>query len=105
MSIQINYKNSISQKFIANLVLFTDENFNISGLKKNFSNEEFSYISDLLKTSDLKKNIFVFELNSKKKLILISIKKDLKNFDVENLGAELYKRINYGKSSEYFLNN
>ena len=34
----------------------------------------------LLKTSDLKKNIFVFEVNSKKKIILISIKKNLKTF-------------------------
>ena len=58
----------------------------------------------MLKTSDLKKNIFVFEVNSKKKIFLISIKKDLKNFDIENLGAEFYARINYGKKSEYFIN-
>ena len=38
----------------------------ISSLKKYLSNFEYSYINDLLKTSDLK-NLFVFELNSKKK--------------------------------------
>ena len=40
----------------------------------------------------------------KKKIVLISIKRDLKNFDVENLGAEFYGHINYGKNSEYFIN-
>ena len=59
----------------------------------------------MLKTSDLKKNMFVFEVNSKKKIVLISIKKDLKSFDIENLGAEFYGRINYGKNSEYFINS
>ena len=49
--------------------------------------------------------MFVFELNSKRKIVLISIKKDLKIFDVENLGAEFYGRINYGKNSEYFVNS
>jgi leucyl aminopeptidase len=58
-----------------------------------------------LKTIDLKKNIFLFEINSKKKFILISIKKDLKSFDMENLGAELYGRINHGKDGEYFVNS
>jgi len=104
MSVKINYKKKIINKSSSNLILFSNEKCDISHLYKYISKIEFSYVNDLLKTSDLKKNIFVFELNSKKKLILISIKKDLKNFDVENLGAELYKRINYGKSSEYFLN-
>ena len=99
MSIKINYSKKAINKFSNNLVLFTDEIFNISNLKKYTSNTEFSYISDLLKSSDLKKNIFVFEINSKKKIILISIKKNLKNFDTENLGAEFYNYINYGKNS------
>jgi len=58
-----------------------------------------------LKTSDLTKNIFVFEINSKKKILLISIKKDLKRIDIENLGAEFYRYINYGKNSEYFISS
>ena len=66
MSIQINYKNSSSKKTSTNLILFVDENFNIGVLKKHISNSEFSYISDLLKTSDLKKNLLFFEINSKK---------------------------------------
>ncbi|MBA1340225.1 MAG: leucyl aminopeptidase [Pelagibacterales bacterium] len=105
MSIKINYSNKAISKSSANLVLFTDEKFNISNLKKYISTTEFSYIKDLLKTSDLKKSIFVFEINSKKKIILISIKKELKNFDIENLGAQFYSYINYGKNSEYFINS
>ena len=105
MSIKINYSKKAINKFSNNLVLFTDEIFNISNLKKYTSNTEFSYISDLLKTSDLKKNMYVFEVNSKKKIILISTKKDLKSFDVENLGAEFYRYINYGENSEYFINS
>ena len=38
-----------------------------------------------------------------KKIVLISIKEKLKSSDVENLGAEFYKRINFGKNNEYFL--
>ena len=67
MSIKINYSNKAANKSSANLVLFTDEKFSINSLKKYLSNSEFSYINDLLKTNDPKKNMFVFEVNSKKK--------------------------------------
>ena len=86
MSIKINYSYKKSGSQSANLVLFTNESFNISNLNKYLSNSEFSYLKDLLKTSEQKKNMFVFEVNSKKKIVLISIKKDLKQFDIENLG-------------------
>ena len=66
MSIKINYLNRSSDKTSANVVLFTDEKFNIGSLKKYLSNSEFSYISDLLKNSDLKKDLLFFEVNSKK---------------------------------------
>jgi len=105
MTIKINYSKKANTKILSNTVLFVNDKFNTAHLKKYITNSEFSYINDLLKTSDLKKNIFVFEVNSKKKIILISIKKDLKNFDIENLGAEFYGRVNYGKSSEYFINS
>ena len=105
MSIQINYKNSSSKKSSNNLILFTDEKFNIYPLKKYISISEFSYIKELIKTSDLTKKLLVFELNSKRKILLISIKKNLKKSGIENLGAELYDRINYGKNSEYFINS
>jgi leucyl aminopeptidase len=105
MSIKINYKNSTSKNPSNNLVLFVDEKFNIDPLKKHLSNSEFSYINDLLKTSDLSKNLFVFELSSKKKIVLVSIKKNIKTSDIENLGAEFYGRVNCGKNSEYLINS
>ena len=103
MSVKIKYSNSSSNSFKSNLILFTNSKLNISGLKKNLSKEEFSYIYDLLKAADLKKKIFIFEINSKKKIILISIKDDLKNADIENLGAEFYTQTNTKKNDEYFL--
>ena len=102
MPIKINYLKS-SIKSSANLVLFCDDKFNTNSLKKHLLTSELDYINDLLKTSDIKKNLFVYELNSKKKIILISIKNNTKTSDVENLGAEFYGRINYGKNSEYFI--
>ena len=105
MSVKITYSNKATSKISGNLVLFVNESFSISNVKKYISQSESSYINDLLKTSDLKKNIFVFEVNSKKKIILISIKKDIKSSDIESLGAEFFGRINYGKSSEYFINS
>jgi leucyl aminopeptidase len=104
MTVQINYKNTVLKKNLINLVLFVGENFNINGLKKNISSSEFSYISDLLKVSNLKKKLLIFEVNSKKKIILVSVKKNLQTCEVENLGAELYKNINHGKKSEYLVN-
>ena len=103
MSVKISYSKKSVTKLSANIVLFVNEKFNTDNVKKYLSNNEFSYINDLLKTSDLKKNIFVYEVNSKKKVILISIKNNIKTFDIENLGAEFYGRVNYGKNSEYYI--
>jgi leucyl aminopeptidase len=99
MTVKINYINSSEKKISSNLVLFVDEKFNISGLKKYISIFEFSYISDLLKNNDLKKDLLVFEINSKKTIFLASIKKDIKTSDVENLGAKIQGYINYDKKN------
>ncbi len=103
MSININYSKSTYDKISSNLVLFSNDKFNLNNLKKYLINSEFSYINDLLKTSDLKKNLLVFEVNSKKKIVLVSIKNNLKTSDIENLGAEFYGYINHGKNSEYYI--
>ena len=105
MTVQINYKSTSSKKNSSNLVLFVDEKFNISELKKDISNSEFSYISDLLKASDLKKDLLFFEINSKKTVFLVSIKKDIKTSDIENLGAKFHGYINYEKKMDYFVNS
>jgi len=105
MSIQINYKNSDPKKGSTNLVLFTDEKYNTNSLKKYLSNLEFSYISDLLKNADLTKDLLFFEINSKKMIFLVSIKKDLKTSDIESLGAKFHEYINYDKKNDYLVNS
>ena len=105
MTIQINYNNTGSIKTSSNLVLFVDEKFNIGALKKYISNNEFSYISDLLKNCDLKKELLFFDINSKKTIFLISIKKDAKTSDIENLGAKFHSHINHFKKKDYFINS
>ena len=42
-------------------------------------------------------------LIQKKKIILVSIKNNLKNSDIENLGAEFFGKINYGKKNEFIV--
>ena len=103
MSVKINYKNSISNKISSNSILFVDEKFNLAGSKKSLSNLEYSYISDLLKTSDLNKEILFFKINSKKIIYLISLKKDLKIFELENLGAKFFSLLKENKQNDYCI--
>ena len=90
MSIKINYKNKGPKNPSANLILFVEEKFKINGLKKFISNAEYTYIFELLKSSDLKEEILLFEINSKKSIFLVSVKKDLTASDIENLGAKFH---------------
>ena len=105
MAIKINYLKKTNIKASSNIVVFVDDKFNILNLKKYISSKEIIYIKDLLRASDIKKNMFVFEVNSKRKIIVISIKNDLKSSQIESLGAEFYGRVNYGKNNEYFINS
>ena len=105
MSIKINYTNKLNSKSSTNLVLFVDENFNINGLKKVISKEEFFFVSDLLKNCDLKKDLLFFKINSKKTIFLASIKKNLKTSDIESLGAKFHSYINYDKQNDYLNPN
>ena len=103
MPININYPKGTYKNSNKNLVLFTNGKFKITKSKKFLTNTEFSYVSDLLKTHDPKKNLLIFEVSSKKKIALILIKDNLKISDIENLGADLFKKLNHGKNSEYDL--
>ena len=66
MPVKITYKKTNFKKQQANLVLFTNEKFSTTNLKKYLSISEFSYINDLLKTSD-KKKICLFLRSDQKK--------------------------------------
>jgi hypothetical protein len=60
MSIQIIYSKKILNKTKSNLVLFSDDKFNVKSLSNYLSKSELTYIHDLLKTSNLKKKNFIF---------------------------------------------
>ena len=61
MPIKINYLEKKQNKSASSLVLFCDEKFRNKDLKKHLSKLEFLYVNDVLKTSDLKKNLLVFK--------------------------------------------
>ena len=101
MTVTIKYKNITSKMDSSNVVLFVDEKFNIISLKKHISKNEYSYISDLLKTKVLKKKIISFEISSKRKIILVSINKNSTSYDFENLGAKFYDQFRDLKQNTY----
>ena len=105
MNIIVNFKKQAFSKSNANLILFADEKFNITGLKKHISNSEYSYISDLLNKKDKKKKIVTFDISSKKKIILVSFKKNITDSDAENLGAKCYDILNELKETDYNVNS
>ena len=105
MSVEINYKSIFGKKNSENLVLFVYDTLNISGLKKYISNKEFTFINDLLKVSDKKSKIFSYDINSKKKILLVSIQNNFKNSDFESLGGKFYNEIKEIKVKNLIINS
>ena len=105
MSITINYNRKLSKKNIYNNVIFVDEKFALSDLKKHVSKTDFSLISDLIKTKDLKKKIIEFDISSKKKIILVSIKKNINSAEAENLGALFFDLFKNLKSNNFNIDS
>ena len=83
MSIVINYKNNSSKSKLGNLIFFVDEKYSLSGLKMYFTNSENKFIDDVLKSQNLKKKIISFDLSSKKRIFLVSVKKILKTLKLK----------------------
>tara|TARA_B100002052_G_scaffold252029_1_gene240423 strand:- start:129 stop:1583 length:1455 start_codon:yes stop_codon:yes gene_type:complete len=105
MTVKIFYKNRTSTKNSTNNVLFADEKFNLKSLKKHLTKIEYSLITDLIKAKDLKKKIIDFDLSSKKKIILVSIKNNLKASEAENLGASFFDKFKELKQSQVIINS
>ena len=51
-----------------------------------------------------KQKIITFDINSKRKIILVSFKKNLPISDAENLGAKCYEIFKKNKKTEYRIN-
>ena len=91
MSVQVVYKNKAKTSDLGEIVLFSDEKFQIKSGKSIFSKAQIVYIEKILKNKKKsKKNFISFNINEKTNLILISLKNSLKSFDVESLGAAFY---------------
>ena len=103
MAIEINYNKTFFSKLTSNLVFFSDEKLNLNDIKKTITKEELTYIHDLTKKHDLKKKIFVFEINSKKTIVIVKIKKNTKESEIESLGAEFYRKVCHGKKINYYI--
>ena len=104
MSVTINYKKN-SKKKTSNLVLFVNENFKISNLKKYLSGSEYSFISDLLIITNKEKEIVSYDISSKKKIILVVLKKKMTSSAAENLGAKFYESFKNFKQNHVNLNS
>ncbi len=104
MNVQINYNKVSSKKTPNNVVFFVNEKFDISGLRKYITNSEYHYTKDLLKTKNLKEKLIISEISSKKKIILVSVEKNIRHFEAENLGAKIYNFLTKVKSDDFTIN-
>ena len=104
MTVQVNYKNKIIANSAGNYAFFTDEKLQIKNLKSTFSNHEISYISEIIKKKSTKKSFFSFDLSSKKRIILIPLKENLKNVEIEHLGANFYNYIKENSINDISIN-
>ena len=105
MTVIVNYKKKPNINKPFNLIFFVREDFNISNLKKYLSKREYDLIFDLLKSKDKSKSIITFDLNSKKKIFLISIKNKSEIFEIQNLGAKLYNLNSESNYSQIVVNS
>ena len=103
MSVVVSYKKNISKFKVTNLVFFVDEKYNISTLSKYFTNKDMNFIDDILKCHDLSKDILSFDLSSNKKIFLVSLKKNIKISQIENLGAKFFNYIKTLKRKEFCI--
>ncbi len=104
MSIEIIYKSKDDKNNLSNVILFIEEKFEISSIRKHISTSEYSFVADLFKKVDQKKNLITFDISSKKRIVLVFLKKDLTLSEAENLGAQFYDSVKNGKYLNFNLN-
>ena len=90
MTVKIDYKKKIDFTNTPCLVLFLTRKFNVESIKKLYSKAELKYIQNIIKKSKTEKNFIIFDLNSKRKIILANIELSLNESDIESFGAELF---------------
>ena len=105
MSIAISYKKNLSKVNFGNFIFFVDEKYTLSDLSKFFTKNDNKFIGDVLKSQNLSKKIISLDLSSKKKIFLISLKKNIKSSEVENLGARFFDYLKDVKQTEFLINS
>ena len=104
MSVSVSYKNNYSKKKPTNIILFVNEEFNLSNLRNHISKNEYSFVSDIIKSKNQKKQLISIDINSQKKITLVSLKKNIRAAELENLGAKLYDLSSDNKHKQYIIN-
>ena len=91
MSIKVTFKKNIVKNKIKNYVLFSDENFKISGLNKISLNKDSGFINKTINNNKIKDhNFLTFNINSNQKITLIKLKNSLSSIEIEKIGANFY---------------
>ena len=94
MSVQVVYKNKGKSRNSGVIALFSNEALHVKNLLGYMSNDESSYIQKILKNKKSnKEKIISFNISEKTTVIVISVKKDLNDHGIENLGANFFNFI------------
>ena len=104
MTVQVNYISKFNAKSVKNYALFANEKFQVNNLKKLFSKQQISFISEIIEKKNSKKNFLLFDLNSKQQIIFIKAKKNISTYEMENLGAEFHSFLKANLIKNLILN-
>ncbi len=103
MSLKINLVKTIKENKSKNYVLFSDENFNIKGLKSLPIVKDTALIKKTISNIELKnKDFLFFNLNPNQKILLIKINKNDSSLENEKLGSKFY---NFIKENSIYRSN
>ena len=106
MSVQVVYKNKVKSTISGHVVIFIDDKFNYEVPKSLINNDENIYLKKILKNYNSEYNkLFTINISEKKSAILIHVKKNVKECDVENLGASFYDFVSKASISKIFISN
>ena len=94
MSLKINFKNSINENKIKNYILFSDENFQIRGLKRlSLSKDAIKINKTITNNKQKDKDFIIFNLNPTQKILLVKVKDTNSSIENEKLGSKLYNHL------------
>ena len=105
MTVEISYINKTNIKGVENLIFFVNESLDLSSIKEKLSSLEFSLISELKKVSVPTKEILIFDVSSRKKIVLITLKKNFNILEVEKLGAKFFDLFKEFKKINFILDS